>query len=211
MSSAAGSISGSITVTYGSQASSTSFGSYKDRPLPLAQTILREMVTGTDRSKQRATYVNLRINSLDDYWNMIVVPNVRDCVREPSQRSVVNAVVATWHVLDWAWHESNYGRDTRGDAAYVAYKKKLLGACPQLGWISDLADTAKHCGLGRTTQSDGLVPLSHGEDRLTFFVMEPFDEQGNLGHLSPIQDVLAIVTNFWLSEFRDRNLPSPFA
>jgi hypothetical protein len=115
---------GSITVMYGSQASSTSFGSYNDRSLPLAQTILRELVTGTDRSKQRATYVNLRINSLDDYWNMIVVPNVRDCVREPSQRSVVNAVVATWHVLDWAWHESNYGHDTRGDAADVAYKKK---------------------------------------------------------------------------------------
>jgi hypothetical protein len=54
-------------------------------------------------------------------------------------------------------------------------------------------------------------PLPLGEDRLTFFVMEPFDEQGNLGHLSTIQDVLAIVTNFWLSEFRDRNLPSPFA
>jgi len=169
------------------------------------------MVTGTGQQHKRATYVNLRINSLDDYWNMVVVPNVRDCIKEPSQRTVFNAVVATWHVLDWAWHEHNYGRDTRGNDAYVEYKKGLVGECAALGWVSDLADAAKHCGLGRATQSDGLVPLSFDDDKPTFFVAEPYEKGKNVSHLSDIRDVLKTVTDFWLSKFKDRNLPSPFA
>jgi len=200
-----------ITVTYGSQATATGFGSFQDRALPLAQTILREMVRGTGQQHKRATYVNLRINSVDDYWNMVVVPNVRDCIKEPSQRTVFNAVVATWHVLDWAWHEDNYGRDTRGNDAYVAYKKTLVSECPALGWVSDLADAAKHCGLGRTTQSDGLVPLTFGDAKPTFFVMEPYEAGKNVGHLSDIRDVLKVVTDFWLLKLKGRNLLSPFA
>jgi hypothetical protein len=199
-----------ITVNLGLQASSTSFGPYNDRALPLAQTLLREMVTGKDRSKNRATYVNLRIKSLDDYWNMVVVPNVRDCIKEPSQRTVVNAVIVTWHVLDWAWHENNYGRDGRG-VEFRDYKEQLLDECAQLGWVNDLADAAKHCGLGRETQSEGIVSLSLGADKPTIFVMEPTAPEATLGHLMPIQELLKIVTDFWLSKLKGRNLPSPFA
>lgn len=202
---------GEITVNFGMEATATGFGSFQDRALPLARTLLKEMVLGTGQQHKRATYVNLRINSVDDYWNLVVVPNVRDCIKEPSPRTVFNAVVATWHVLDWAWHENNYGRDTRKNDAYNAYKDQLLKECKELGWVSDLADAAKHCGLGRKTQSDGLVPLSFGEDRPTFYVMEPYDASKNVGHLSPMQDVLKIVTDFWLSKLKGRNLPSPFA
>lgn len=202
---------GSIMITYGNNSTATEFRGLHEKPLPLARTILREMVTGQGQKQKRATYVNLRINSVDDYWNLVVVPNVRDCIREPSQRTVFNAVVAVWHVLDWAWHENNYGRDTRGNDAYVAYKNSLLKERPELGWISDLADAAKHCGLGRSTQSDGLVPLAFGDEKPIFYVMEPFDVQKNVGHLSPIQDVLRIVTDFWLTKLKGRNLPSPFA
>lgn len=201
---------GTISVTFGTVTNSTSFGSFKDRPLPLARTILREMVTG-EREGKRATYVNLRVKTLEDYWSAVLVPNVRACIKDPTApQAVFNAVISTWHLLDWAWHEENYGRDTRGNDAYNEYRDKLLSECPPLKWVSDLADAAKHCGLGRKTVSDGLVSLSLGGEVDTIFVMEPFDREANLGNLFPIQDVLKRVTDYWIWKLKGRNLPSPF-
>src|SRR5215831_17735916 len=60
---------GSIRVSYGSNSTATEFQGLYEKPLPLARTILREMVTEQGQKQKRATYVNLRISSVDDYWN----------------------------------------------------------------------------------------------------------------------------------------------
>ena len=204
----------SLTVTYEGKSTATEFGALNGRPLPLAQTILREMVTGQGQQQKRATYLlNMRVNSVDDYWNAVLVPNVRDCVKEPSSQTVFNAVVVTWHLFDWLWHENNFGRDTRGNDAYVEYKKELLSQCPELEWLSDLADAAKHCGLGRRTTSDGLFPnlLPFGGQESLFYVMGPYDPVEKSTRVVEIRYMLRIVTDFWLSKLKGKNLPSPFA
>jgi hypothetical protein len=59
------------------------------------------------------------------------------------------ASFAAWHIQEWIWHEKRPGDDTRRSKDYQSFQKKLFLDCPELKWIRDIADAAKHRGLAR--------------------------------------------------------------
>jgi hypothetical protein len=113
-------------------------------------------------SNRVVTYIDIKLNSVEEYWSELVVPNVREFRREPSPPSLFNAALAIWHLHDWVWHDRNPGQDSRG-AAFNTYRNDLLTACPELGWLRDIADAGKHRGLGRLPEVKGAEPREiHG-------------------------------------------------
>jgi len=84
-------------------------------------------------SNRVVTYIDINLNSIDEYWNELVVPSVRAFRSEPSPRSVFQAAHSVWHLHDWVWHDQNPGQDSHG-SAFSSYRRKLFDACPELGW-----------------------------------------------------------------------------
>jgi hypothetical protein len=88
------------------------------------------------------TYIDMGLNSVEAYWDGLVVPNVRAYQIEPSPPSLFNAAQSVWHLHDWVWHDRNPGKDSSGPD-FRAYRRDLLDTCPQLGWLRDIADAGK--------------------------------------------------------------------
>ena len=103
------------------------------------------------------SYIDFGLNSVDDYWGEVVMPGVKDFRASPSPRTVFNAALGVWQLHDWVWHERNPGQNSRG-AAFNRYREDLLTACPQLGWLRDVADAGKHRGLGRLPEVKNAEP-----------------------------------------------------
>src|ERR1700722_11133596 len=108
-------------------------------------------------SNRVVTYIDLNINSVDEYWSQIIVPSVQTLRNTPSRATVFSAALSSWDLHDWVWHEQNPGQNSRG-SAFDTYQRDLLAACPQLGWLRDIADAGKHRGLGRLPQVTGAEP-----------------------------------------------------
>jgi hypothetical protein len=107
------------------------------------------------------TYIDMGLNSVEAYWNGLVVPNVRAYQTEPSPPSLFNAAQSVWHLHDWIWHDRNPGKDSSGPG-FRAYRSDLLSACPELGWLRDIADAGKHRGLGRLPEVREAHPQTVG-------------------------------------------------
>jgi hypothetical protein len=52
-------------------------------------------------------------------------------------------------VHEWIWHEQHPGEDTRHNDKYQKFQSEIVGHCPELAWVRDVADASKHCGLAR--------------------------------------------------------------
>jgi hypothetical protein len=160
------------------------------------------------------TYVDIGLNSIDEYWNELVVPSVGEFNAEPSARSAFRAALSVWHLHDWVWHERNPDQIS-GGPQFDAYRKDLIAACPELAWLRDIADAGKHRGLGRySVEVKGAAPGLMPGHSMTM--------TGVGGGIRPIftitlndesrQDVgatLKKVVDYWRTELADRNLPSP--
>lgn len=165
-------------------------------------------------SNRVVTYIDIKLNSVQEYWGELVAPNVKAFRGEPSPRSLFNAAHSVWHLHDWVWHDRNPGQDSRG-AAFDAYRQHLLTACPELGWLRDIADAGKHRGLGRKPIVAGADPreiheaslplLLNTVARMAFFLML------NDGTQQDARSVLRAATEFWRAELATMNLPDPFA
>lgn len=165
-------------------------------------------------SNRVVTYIDIKLNSIEEYWSELVVANVKVFRGEPSPRSLFNAAHSIWHLHDWVWHDRNPGKDSRG-AAFDNYRNGLLTACPELGWLRDIADAGKHRGLGRRgVQIAGAEPrLVHGfyvpaiditESRWRYCLVLNDDTQQD------VEPVLRKAIEFWRSELNNKNLFSPF-
>jgi hypothetical protein len=54
-------------------------------------------------------YVDIGLNSVEEYWSQIVVPTVRAFRAAPSPSSAFHVALSLWHLLDWVWHDRNPG------------------------------------------------------------------------------------------------------
>jgi hypothetical protein len=92
-------------------------------------------------SNRVVTYVDINLNSVEDYWNQLIVPDVEAFRRAPSPRSVFQAAHSVWHLHDWVWHDRNPGMNSRG-AVFDTYRSQLFADCPELSWLRDVPTLA---------------------------------------------------------------------
>src|SRR5712671_4945607 len=155
-------------------------------------------------SNRVVTYIDINLNSVDAYWGEIVAPTVQAFRTEPSPRSGFHAAHSVWHLHDWVWHERNPGQDSRGQA-FDSYRSTLLTACPELGWLRDIADAGKHRGLGRLPEVKGAQPQMIGSllplgipagGVLKFFLVL------NDGSTQDVDQILRVAIEFWQTDLR---------
>src|ERR1035437_11119878 len=163
-------------------------------------------------SNRVVTYIDFGLNSVDEYWGQLVVPNVQALRSVPSPTHVFNAAHSVWHLHDWGWHDRNPGQNS-GGPAFDSYRSKLLTVCPELGWLRDVADAGKHRGLGRLPEGQGaephvigsLLPLGIPAGGILTYLLVLND-----GSMENVGVVLRAAIEFWRAELKAKNLPSPF-
>jgi hypothetical protein len=166
-------------------------------------------------SNRVVTYIDINLNSVEAYWGELVVPNAKQFQSEPSPRSLFNAATSVWHLHDWVWHDRNPGQDSHG-SAFNSYRANLLGDCPELGWLRDIADAGKHRGLGRLPEVKGAEPMVGGGGNMLMVgvgggrVLKYF-LVFNDGSKHPVDEVLRTAIEFWRGDLKAKSLPSPYA
>jgi hypothetical protein len=89
------------------------------------------------------TYIDLGLSSAEEYWTRVVLPDFEEFMKSQSARHAAHAAVSAWHLHDWIFDEQPAG--TKKDA----FQKGLIKDCPELGWLRDYAESAKHRALSR--------------------------------------------------------------
>jgi hypothetical protein len=101
------------------------------------------------RMTRSATYIDIGYASAREFWDEIVLASAGRFKTDPTRAHAMAVAIYVSHFLDWVFHEKYPGQDTRNNQAYADFKAQHHGACPELIWLQDLADVAKHRGLGR--------------------------------------------------------------
>jgi hypothetical protein len=163
-------------------------------------------------SNRGVTYIDINLNTVEEYWDQLIVPSISKFQAEPSTAALFGAALNVWHLHDWVWHDQHPGENSRG-VTFDSYRERLLQDCPELGWLRDIADASKHRGLGRLPEVKGAEPqligsllplgLPIGEQLVFFLVM-------NDGSKQPVDEVLRTAIEFWRKHLA-KNLPSPYA
>jgi hypothetical protein len=95
-------------------------------------------------------YVDFGYQSAREFWNENAIPAFQTFQDQRNRANAINAAIYAWQIHDWIWHEQHPGEDTYKNTTYKKFKKKLIKKCPELSVIRDVADAAKHRGLGRS-------------------------------------------------------------
>jgi hypothetical protein len=162
-------------------------------------------------SNKVVTYIDIDLNSIEEYWNGPLSLNVRAFQAQPSPTTLFNAATSVWHLHDWVWHDRNPGIDTRGSKEFEVYRNRLIEGCPELGWLRDIADASKHRGLGRKTKIQGAEPRKEGTPigLLLALTREVLASISCSMTTRSMNAVLLAAVEFWRIELKDRDLPSP--
>lgn len=88
-------------------------------------------------------------NTTQEFWDEIVLASAARFKADPTRAHAMAVAIYVTQFLDWVFYERNPGHDTGGNPAYAAFKRRHHLACPELAWLQDLADVAKHRALGR--------------------------------------------------------------
>ena len=82
-------------------------------------------------SNKTVTYVDIGLNSLEEYWAELVFPSAKEFREAPTTRTAFGVATNLWHFHVWAWHDLNPGVNS-GGAAFQAYRDRVVAACPEL-------------------------------------------------------------------------------
>ncbi len=104
--------------------------------------------SGPTASRKAVQYVDFGFTSLQEFWAEIVVAAYEKFKTEPTRANAIFASVPAWHVHEWIWHAQDPGKNNR-DPQFKKFQENLIAACPELAWIRDVADAAKHQSLSR--------------------------------------------------------------
>lgn len=174
-------------------------------------------IDSTMTSNRQVTYLDIGLNSVSECWSNLVVENIQAFTRDPSSRTVFNAAFAIWHLHDWVWHERNPSQDSSG-IAFAKFREDIITQCPELAWLRDIADAAKHRGIGRKAGIEGMraevigagfgsAPFGAAPIAGTYTTYEIVLNDGTHAVFS---GVLRTAIDFWISELKGKQLPSPF-
>ena len=127
------------------------------------------------RPPETVTHVDFRFTSAAEFWNEVVLRAHSRFLGHQSRQHAIEAAWAAWHLHEWIWHDMRPSRKASG-ADYTTFRDGLLAACPQLSWMRDVADAAKHRGLGRrSAEPPALAGIGRQEGEVPSrpFGMEP--------------------------------------
>ena len=96
-------------------------------------------------------YLSFGCSTAHDFWLEVCVPSHIAFFARQSRATAIQAAWPTWHVHEWLWHKQNPGKPASGKA-FKSFQNSFIAKCPELGWLRDVTDASKHCGLGRKTQ-----------------------------------------------------------
>ena len=163
-------------------------------------------------SNRTVTYIDMKLNSVEEYWKEIIIPAIQTVrsANTPSPSAVFQSAIGVWHLHD----ERNLGQNSCG-AAFDIYRNQLIAACPEFGWLRDVADASKHRGLGLIPEVAGAEPQ---------MVMPPYVIGGGLivsprltfvpilsdGSRVKLDSVLRAACDFWMKDIHGNKLKSPF-
>jgi hypothetical protein len=164
-------------------------------------------------SNRVVSYIDIGLATVEEYWDALLLPDVKAFLSEPDRRSLFNAAATVWHLHDWVWHDRNHGQNSRGPA-FDAFRTDLLHACPELGWLRDVADASKHHGIGRVPAVEGASPQIVGTPiGLTIVLTREvvrFFLALNDGSKHDVDQVLRTAVAYWRTDLSAKNLSSPF-
>ena len=153
-------------------------------------------------------YIDLGLTSAEQFWSKVVLPDHDQFKQSHTARDAVHAALSAWHLQDWVFLEQQPSSTNKSDKR--AFQKKLIAACPELGWIRDYAETAKHRGLYRQgtavskvepdSQVESVHPISIGELGSASLVIRgtsPVTMFLDNGTSHQFSDVLSRVIDYW--------------
>jgi hypothetical protein len=91
--------------------------------------------------KVKVKVFNYGVQSAQDYWVLVTRPDVEEFKRLRSPRTVAHVVQSLYGLLQW--HADEYGN----------VEDFYFQQCPELAWIKDIANSAKHRGLDRKREA----------------------------------------------------------
>ena len=155
-------------------------------------------------------------------WKVIGFPAYQRFVAAPSWPTAMDAAVPAWHIHEWVWHELHPNTETRNNPDYTKFLEKLFDDRSELAWVRDIADAAKHCGLGRPTNVQNVEPAVPPKP-LIFGGMLIAVAGGNVlgvggspliielidGNRHDVALVLKLVAEFWQKWFALASPPPP--
>jgi hypothetical protein len=132
-----------------------------------------------------------------------VLPDYDQFTKSHSARDAVHVALSAWHLHDWVFYEQPPSTN-KGD-----FQNKLICACPELDWIRDYAEAAKHRGIYRhgevnkvepDSQVESIHPISLGEFgsfSLAIRGTSPVTIVLDNGTSHQFSDVLSRVIDYW--------------
>ena len=169
---------------------------------------------GTNR---KVVYVEFGYHTAREEWEEVGLPAYERFKLSPTRATAMEVAIHAWHAQDWLWHEVNPGVDTHSNPAFAAFRKQLIADCQELEWVGDIADAAKHRGLGRPkppqvermnlAQEPKLLLWSNGRLALTtngkgiLVGGRPLTIELTDGSKHEVAQVLERVVEFWQARF----------
>jgi hypothetical protein len=90
-------------------------------------------------------YIDLGWTSAKQFWTEVVEPDYKRFADKGSTRDGVHAALTAWHLHDWVFLDQHPSGGTKEEKK--RFQEKLIADCPELGWIREYAEGAKHRAL----------------------------------------------------------------
>jgi hypothetical protein len=102
------------------------------------------------------TLVDIGIGTSYDFFFEVAWPNYYRFARERTRVTAINASWPLWHLREWYfWEQRPCGETLK------SFTQRVLTECPELGWLSDIADAGKHRVLHRPAVKVRAVSARH--------------------------------------------------
>jgi hypothetical protein len=85
------------------------------------------------------------LDTAKDFWTEVVLPDYKQFTDAGNTRDGVHAALTAWHLHDWLFLEKYPAGGTKKEKK--AFQQELIDACPELRWLREFAETAKHRAL----------------------------------------------------------------
>lgn len=110
---------------------------------------MAEQPRGKKPPAKTVTRVDFGFASAAEFWDEVVLRAHSRFLGHQSRQHAIKAAWAAWHLHEWIWHDMHPGGKAAG-ADYTTFRDGLLAACPELAWMRDVVDAAKHrTGTGK--------------------------------------------------------------